>query len=318
METIAYAIEKLDGLPDTLYRTHVVECTKPENSFAFDFMCDYLTMMDVLAKSITHELSQACGITPLQYRIMLRLLDEENATAHDLANDLGVGTSTVSTAISKLASRGIISRSEDITDMRTVFLHLSKTGNRMLECADEAVFANMQNYWGSLTREQFDAASESSIWAAQHHSRLRFEDGHLRLDTALVDTVMVSRMLTSKALRDYGLTINDFRVMVALRVIGTSNTTANVAQFLFLNSSDITSSMKNLDARGLVSRNRSEANRRVRSVTLTEKGTDTLVALMPIVFDALHETCHSDDSLIQTHISAAHDLVARRRQRSEF
>lgn len=307
-----------DGLPETLYRQHVLDCAQDANSFAFDFMSDYLTMMDVLAKSITHELARSCGITPLQYRLMLRLLADEGATTNKLAADLRVRTSTVSVAVSKLAERKLIARSEDIHDMRTVHLSLTERGQQLVKRADEAVFANMQEYWGSLTHEQFEAASESSLFAAERHSQLRFEDGQVRLDTALVDTVMISRMLTTRALQAHGLSINDFRVLLALRIIGCSNTTAAVAQFLFLNSSDITSSLKNLSARGYLDRSRSEANRRIRSLSLTKAGNEELIRLMPVVFDALHETCHSDDDLIRTHISAARDLVARRRERSEF
>ncbi len=307
-----------DMRPDTLYRRQTVECAKRSNAFVFDYMSDYLTMMDVLARSITHGLAHACSITPLQYRLMLRLLTEDAATTHDLADQLGVRMSTISVAVSKLVDRDAIARSEDGSDMRTVHLSLTANGRKLLDCADEVAFATMQDYWGSLTREQFDAASESSILAAERHSHLRFENGLLRLDTALVDTVMISRRLTAHALQAYGLSVNDFRVMLALRIIGRSNTTANVAHFLFLNSSDITSCLKNLNARGWLERERSKENRRIRSLALTEAGNDELIRLMPVVFDALHETCHSDDDLIRTHISAARDLVARRRQRSEF
>lgn len=307
-----------NDLPDTLYRQHTVDCAKEGNSFAFDFMSDYLTMMDILAKAIMHELTRSCQITPMQYRIMLRILSDEAITTNSLAESLGVGASTVSAAVSKLVGRGAITRSEDAHDMRTVFLRVTESGRKLIRCADEAVFSMVQDYWGSLTSEQFDAASESSVFAAERHSQLRFEGGQIRLDTALVDTVMISRRLTTQALQAHGLAVNDFRVMLALRIIGRSPTTANVAQFLFLNSSDITSSLKNLDARGYLDRSRSEENRRIRSLTLTDAGESELIRLMPIVFDALHETCHSNDALIRTHISAARDLVARRRHRSDF
>lgn len=303
---------------ETLYRQHVLDCSQDANSFAFDYMSDYLTMMDILAKSISHELSSSCQITPLQYRLMLRLLANGHATAHELADDLSVGASTVSTAVSKLVARNLLARVEDSNDMRAIHLSLTPAGRSLINHADEAVFAIMQSYWGSLTREQFDAASESSLFAAERHSHLRFEYGLVRLDTALVDTVMISRRLTAHALEAHGLSTNDFRVLLALHIIGRSHTTANVAQFLFLNSSDITSCLKNLSARGFIDRSRSEDNRRIRSVALTETGNAELVRLMPVVFDALHETCHSDDALIRTHISAARDLVARRRERSDF
>lgn len=310
--------ERMRALPETLYRAQVVACEEPGREFTFDFMCDYLTMMDVLAKAIAHGLERACSLTPLQYRAMLRLLDAGEATTGALAADLGTGASTVSTAVSRLADEGLVVRRESARDMRTVHLALSGTGRALVGRADEVVFSTMQDYWGSLTSEQFEAASRSSVSAVERHAHPRIEGGMLRLDTALVDTVMISRMLTARALQAHGLATSDFRVMVALRVMGGSDTSAGVARFLFLNSSDITACLKNLEARGFITRQRSAANRRIRSVALTGAGRHELARLMPVVFDALHETCHSDDELIRIHISAARDLVARRRARSEF
>lgn len=91
--------------PETLYRKHVEMCHLPENEHTFDFMSDYLTMMDILAKAITHGLEEACRITPLQYRIMIRMLADSDMHTKSLSADLHVGVSTVSVAVSKLANK---------------------------------------------------------------------------------------------------------------------------------------------------------------------------------------------------------------------
>lgn len=306
------------GPPETLYRHHVEECDRPQNAFTYDFMCDYLTMMDVLAKVVARELEGACGITPLQYRIMLRLLPGGGVQAKELAADIGVGASTVSVAVGKLCDKRLVERRESAADMRAVELTLSPQGSELVRRADEAVLAVMSQYWDSLTQEQFEAARASSLSAVERHSHPRVENGQPRIDTALVDTVMISRALTAHALQEEGLTTGDYRVMLALKVMGGRCPSAAVAKFLFLNSSDITSCLRNLEAMGLITRQRSQENRRVRMVELTAAGGERLAALLPVVFDALHETCHSSDELIRVHISAARDLVARKRQRSEF
>lgn len=304
--------------PATLYRTHVVECHRPENAHTFDFMSDYLTMMDVLAKSVARSLGAECSITPLQYRIMLRLLDGEAVRASTLAQCLEVGPSTVSTAVAKLARAGLVERHEGGCDMRTIDLALTRHGRALVQRADAAVVAVMGGYWRSLTREQLAAALESSRAAVQRHSSPRMEGGRQRLDTALVDTVMISRALTTRTLQGHGMATSDFRVLLALRVLGGTSTASAIADFLFLNASDLTSCLKALEATRLISRERSAENRRVRVVRLTPKGQGRLVELMPVVFDALHETCHSDEGLIHVHISAARDLVARKRHQSAF
>lgn len=305
-------------LPETLYRIHVVECDKPENAFAFDFMADYLTMMAILERSIAQQLHESCKITVLQYRILLRLLGEAPQQTSTLARSLSVGLSTVSMAVAKLADKGLVSRHEDAYDMRTVALRLTHKGRALVKRADEDVMTMMSDFWRSLTPEQLQAVLTSSASAVERHSTPRIEDGHQRMDTALVDTVIISRTLTGQALHAQGLTINDFRVMLTLRLQGGSGTATETAQFLFLNSSDITPCLKSLEARGFITRHRSPENRRVRVIELTAEGRQRTSELMPVVFDALHETCHSDDELIRIHISAARDLVARKRHQALF
>ncbi len=306
------------GLPETLYRRSIERCRLPENAYTFDYMSDYLTMMDMLAKSITHELHDACGLTPLQYRILLRLLSPTPTLAKQLSDDLSVCMSTISVAVSKLAKKRLISRRDSATDMRAVELTLTKAGRELVQRADQTMYDTMSEYWSSLTQEQLEAAITSSLSAVNRHSYPRLENGEPRLDTALVDTVMISKALTSQALQETGLTTNDYRILLALKLMGSQCVTADIAKFLFLNSSDITGCLKNLEARGLITRFRQDDNRRKRMVCMTSDGEEMVCDLLPVVFDALHETCHSSDDLIRIHISAARDLVARKRHRPAF
>ncbi len=306
------------GLPETLYRKHVEMCDLPENAFTLDFMSDYLTMMDVIAKAIMHGLEKSCSITPLQYRIMIRLLEEDEMYLKSLAEYLNVGLSTVSTAVSKLADERLLSRSENANDMRLVGLGLTDAGRAIVSRADKTILSIMSDYWSKLTREQLKATQISSLSAVKRHSHARYENGKPRVDTALVDTVMISRTLTTQALQKHGMTTIDYRVLLALRIMGGKSFSADIAKFLFLNSSDLTACMKNLEVMGYITRNRSPKNRRIRIVELTKNGKECVIRLLPVVFDALHDTCHSSDELIKIHISAARDLVARKRHRSEF
>lgn len=317
MTTMPTSCSKDAALPQTLYRSHVVACDNPENFYTFEFMADYLTMMALLERSIAGTLGESCGVTLLQYRILLRLHDDGAQQVTALARRLSTRLSTVSSAAGGLAERGFVSRLEDPDDMRTVELHLADKGHAALERADDEVASMLAKHWQNLTREQLKAALTSSIAAVERHSSPRMENGRVRFDTALVDTVCISRALTTKALQAHGLTVNDFRTALAVRIRQNGTTATEAARFLFLNSCDITPCLKHLEAAGIVTRERSQTNRRVRRISLTEKGALRIAELMPVVFDALHETCHSDDALIAVHISAARDLVARKRRRLE-
>lgn len=193
------------GTPDTLYRKHVEACYLDENAFAFDFMCDYLTMMDTLSKSISYELEHACSITTLQYRILLRIVEQRAVLAKQLAVELDAGISTISAAVAKLACKGFVKRQDSACDMRAVELSLTAKGRRVADIADKAIRSAMGQYWSTLAQKQYEAATTSVASAVSRHSTPRIENGRPQLDSALADTVMISRALTSRALQADGL-----------------------------------------------------------------------------------------------------------------
>ncbi len=94
---------------------------------------DYLIMMDLLSKAIAHRLELACSITPLQYRILLRILADKTLRAKDLAQILRVSAPTASVAISKLADRKLIVRRGSADDMRSIKLEVSTHGQKPRE-----------------------------------------------------------------------------------------------------------------------------------------------------------------------------------------
>lgn len=270
-------------------------------------------MMDLLSKAIAHRLELACSITPLQYRILLRILADKTLRAKNLAQILGVSAPTASVAISKLADRNLIVRRDSADDMRSIKLEVSTQGRNLVKYADSAVY-DVSNYLSSLTQEQTEGALRGAMSAIELHSLTREEPGKLRLDTALVDAIFTSKLLTSRALEEHGIVTVDFRVLLALRIMGGSSSSTEISSFLFLNSCDLTSSFKNLEAMGLVLRKRSTHDRRVRVIEMTDDGCAGTAELLPVVFDALHETCRSNGTLINAQISAARDMVARKRQ----
>jgi len=162
-----------------------------------------------------------------------------------------------------------------------------------------------------LTPEQLKVALDSSANAAALHHASRIENGSFRLDTAFFDAVMISRTLTAAKLAGFGLKTSQFRVLAALRILGPGATASQGASYLFLRSSDVTAPLKALEERGLVSKERNADNRRTKALALTDQGYELVEELAPIVYDALLETCRSDEAAVQLHLQAARDVVAR-------
>lgn len=104
------------------------------------------------------------------------------------------------------------------------------------------------------------------------HNVRRIEEGKVRLDTAFFDTVMISRTLTAQRLGEHGLRTSEFRVLLALYLLGPSATASHIADYLFLKSSDVTTPIKALEAKGLITKERSADNRRTKPLALTDAG----------------------------------------------
>lgn len=301
-------------------REKLLDRSCPEHFEAIENLSNYLSIMHLLFHSISQVLAERCGITTLQYRILVRLLGapERQMRTTALAENLRVGASTISAAIPKLVDERLVARAEDPSDMRAVSLALTERGVSEIDRADCCVGEFLQTYWRNLTREQLDAALSSSTSAVAIHHAERIENGHCRLDTAFFDAVMISRTLTAAKLAGFGLRTPEFRVLVALRILGVGATASQVARYLFLKSSDVTAPIKALESRGLILKERNDDNRRVKALSLTNEGWEYLEELLPHVLDALLETCHSDEGAVRIHLSAAREVVSRERGAALF
>lgn len=291
-----------------------------EHFAAIEGLSDYLTLMNLLFHSISQVLSERCGLTTLQYRMLLRLLAAGGRPIRttDLADNLYVGISTVSAAVPRLVEAGFVRRMEDPDDMRVVSLSLEARGLDEIERADFCVGSFLQGYWRNLTSEQLEAGLASSADAARLHGTERFEDGDFRYDTAFFDAIMISRTLTAARLAGFGLKTQELRVLLALRILGANTTASQVATYLFLKSSDVTAPLKALEARGLIEKERNSENRRAKMLSLTRQGWEKVEEMLPITHDALLETCHSDERAVEIHLGAAQSVVAKERGSALF
>lgn len=301
-------------------RKALLDASSPDHEFAVEGLSDYLAVMSLLFKSISQVLSDECRLTTLQYRMLLRLLATNGKPMRttDLAENLYVGASTVSAAVPKLVEDGLVRRLEDPDDMRVVSLVLEPAGFDEIERADRCVGEFLREYWKNLTAEQLKAGIASSVDAVRLHGAERIENGRARHDTAFFDTIMISRTLTTQRLSEAGLRTQEMRILLALRILGLRITATQLARHLFLKSSDMTAPLKILELKGYIMRERDDDNRRIKLVSLTPEGREKVEKLLPITWDALLETCHSNERAVQIHLSAARDVIARERAATFF
>lgn len=305
---------------NTIRRKVLEDVSHVDHLSAIENLSDYLTLLNLLFHSISKVLVEECGLTTLQYRMLLRLLAAEGKTLRttDLAENLYVGVSTVSAAVPKLVEEGFVCRAENPDDMRVVSLSLVPRGVDKIKHADFSVGSFLRGYWKNLTSEQLKAGLASCANAVRLHGAERVDGGDFRYDTAFFDAIMISRTLTSARLSCYGLKTQELRILVALRILGPNTTASQVAKYLLLNSSDVTMPLKTLEAKGLIEKKRNDENRRAKILSLTPEGQKKVEEMLPISHDALLETCHSDERAVEIHLSAARNVVAKVRGSALF
>lgn len=296
-------------------RQRFLDCRNPENAFLFQTTADYLSMFVIIERALTQALQQSCSLTILQYRILLFLNNEDRTQVSQLADQLDIGISTISMAVSKLAERKLVARTESATDMRLVYVTLSKQGQATFAKADDVVLDLVLRYMNMLSSEQLTATVEATAKISDAHFQLRTVKDTVRLDTALVDTVVAVKNHVERHLADAGFTLHEFRILLAANNLGAGCSCSEVAAYLFLNASDIASGLKKIEKLGLIERERSPQNRRIRAITLTPEGHVKAADLLLVTYDGLIESYSIDNDLINVFVSVAQQLVERLRSR---
>ncbi|MGH8235580.1 MAG: MarR family winged helix-turn-helix transcriptional regulator [Steroidobacteraceae bacterium] len=111
-----------------------------------------------IAVAIFIEECSAHGVTPVQYAILEALREYGRLGQISLANAVALDRSTVGELVSRLESRGWISRSPSAQDRRAKELKLTRTGARMLAQLEPLVERAQRKILAPLSageREQF-------------------------------------------------------------------------------------------------------------------------------------------------------------------
>jgi DNA-binding MarR family transcriptional regulator len=125
------------------------------------------------------------------------------------------------------------------------------------------------------------------------------------LEEALLNIVRTAGLLTyaaAEALKPYGLTPTQYNALRILRGAGVAGLPCGaIAERMITRDSDITRLLDRLGGMQLVERGRLEQDRRVVTVTLTEKGSQLLERLDPVVRQMHQDRLgHMDEASLST------------------
>ena len=98
-------------------------------------------------------LSKTAGLTAPQLLVMQSVVGDRKVTIGEIARTISLSQATVTTIVSRLESRGYLTRTRGSTDRRKVYVALTPEGYRLLEKAPTPLqerfieqFSNMENW----------------------------------------------------------------------------------------------------------------------------------------------------------------------------
>jgi len=99
-------------------------------------------------------------ITPNQFIVMKQIHDAGQMTVSEVAEQLGVSLSAVTSQVDRLYAGGFVERGRDDKDRRLVWLRLTQKGLEMVKKCLESRLRVVERYFGQLPEEDLEKLME--------------------------------------------------------------------------------------------------------------------------------------------------------------
>jgi DNA-binding MarR family transcriptional regulator len=227
---------------------------------------------------VSREHAQACvgeDSTVRDVPALTLIRDDGAISQRRLGELLNVNRTTTGKLVDALEAKGLIVRERDAHDRRSYALRLTDDGRQTLS----VLHRSLERGEAHLTQPLTPAEHERLTTALQ---QLLADDATVSIEglgnrcgylIARAHRVMFDR--ATQALRPLGLTPRDFGVLSALAMAQPCSQ-QRLAAIMGISAPAVLAFVDELEAAGLVSRRRNQADRRAYDLTLTGKGTDVL------------------------------------------
>ena len=218
------------------------------------------------------------GRHPRDWGVMAVLEQEGPLSQQRLGERLGVNRTLMVGVIDGLEADGLVERGRNPADRRSYALELTGTGREALERTTPELFATEGRMLRALS-----AAERARL--AELLRTLLLGGRTEPLPAVLADRVgyllsagyRYSRARLDAALEPLGFDIHGFAALAALDALGPCSQ-QRLAEEVALSGTMIVQLVDALEADGLVERRRSQSDRRVNALHLTERGREVLAA----------------------------------------
>ena len=227
--------------------------------------------MHQLNRTIELSLRRECALSVVQYRCLSCLKQEVSIEEAQLIRLLSTSASQFSQAVGSLKTKKLVDAKTHGGPAKR--LNLTKAGERSLRAADlvlvEACNAVFRPLGAELSRE----IRTGSMLTNQRHGIIRVDNGAFFKEHACFEAFLAAEHISTKAARDYGLTLTEFRILFELLCNGPLPKTI-LSKETMLAPSVVSDACGHLLSRSLIAPLAATADRRKRVVALSEMGRD--------------------------------------------
>lgn len=229
---------------------------------------DIMTYAIKFLEQAARELKRKCGLTLVQYRMTSYLHDHPDGSSPSaLATILGVSPAMVSTVISQLNARKLVSVVQEDNGRTRLMASLTKAGVDLSRDADIALVLAHESFFSPLSpnlRAMVVVGSEITTSATPYGNRIR--EGHFFDAFETLHAFSFVELLLTRLSYEFGLQVNEMRIVFALVEEQRDMRPSELSNKLLLSAPKTTYALKALSKKGIIESAADPTDRRAKLV----------------------------------------------------
>jgi DNA-binding MarR family transcriptional regulator len=248
-----------------------------ESKFSF-FSPEYVTLVVEVNRLIDESLKESVGFSTTEYCILQQLFAYEDRALSTLFQDfLLLRQNSITAAITRLESRGLVKKEFNKQDYRTFYVQITPTGREVATRASEAITSILSK------KTWQDPSDENIYWTMKLHAnlghkinlRIEREDlyrDHFIMPEWVVETKYLQQLWTMTVQSFVRISLSSYRLLALLSSSTEKLHPADISRALMVDRSPISTTLRQLVNLEFATSEPSDRDRRCFLVSITEKG----------------------------------------------
>lgn len=264
---------------------------------------DQMTCIVTLSREMRALLRKSARLSAIDYRLLAYISSTEpNAFPTRAAATLESRPSTISSAIARTKSKGMIAQAQD-AGRPTKPLSLTEKGSHSLATCDNALIEYCNELFAGLSAELRHVFPISSLLTTAQHRKPRLLNGNYFAEYAFFEGTLMTEQFFIKSTRAHDLSLDAFRILHRLLSCEKEWRMRDLGYDLLMTRADVSEACAKLKSLGLVITKQASLDARGKTVEISSRGTEVAKSISKSFEDysqALRPTAKGEVSLFNS------------------